>query len=111
MPALRVLMSVRRVTVVLLLATVLAGCSGPSSKPELVWGKRGVNNGMFFRPRAAAIGPGDRLYIVDYTARIQVFDLDGHYIGPTWTTPDYRIGRPSGLAVGREGNLIVCDSH
>ncbi len=90
---------------------VIAGCSGPSSKPDLIWGKRGVNDGMFVRPRAAAIGPGDRLYIVDYTARIQVFDLDGHYIGPTWTTPDYRIGRPSNLSIDREGNLIVSDSH
>ncbi len=88
-----------------------AGCSGPSSHPDLVWGKRGVNDGMFVRPRAAAIGPGDRLYIVDYTARIQVFDLDGNYIGPTWTTPDYRIGRPSNLAIDREGNVIVSDSH
>jgi DNA-binding beta-propeller fold protein YncE len=88
-----------------------AGCSGPSSKPDLVWGKRGVNDGMFVRPRAAAIGPDDRLYIVDYTARIQVFDLDGNYVGPTWTTPDYRNGRPSSLSIGRDGNLIVCDSH
>ena len=86
------------------------GC-GPSAKPELVWGKRGVNDGEFVRPRAAVIGPDDRLYIVDYTARIQVFDLDGKYLGPTWTTPDYRNGRPSGLGIARDGNLIVCDSH
>jgi DNA-binding beta-propeller fold protein YncE len=91
--------------------SIIIGCSGPSSHPDLVWGKRGVNDGMFVRPRAAAIGPGDRLYIVDYTARIQVFDLDGHYIGPTWTTPDYSIGRPSNLSIDREGNLIVSDSH
>ncbi len=94
----------------LCLALFVAGC-GPSAKPELVWGKRGVNDGQFVRPRAAAIGPDDRLYIVDYTARIQVFDLDGNYLGPTWTTPDYRNGRPSGLGIARDGNLIVCDSH
>jgi len=91
--------------------SIAVGCSGPSAHPELVWGKRGVNDGMFVRPRAAAIGPGDRLYIVDYTARIQVFDLDGRYIGPTWTTPDYSIGRPSNLSIDRDGNLIVSDSH
>lgn len=90
---------------------LLAGCSGASSKPDLVWGKRGVNDGMLVRPRAAAIGPRDRLYIVDYTARIQVFDLDGRYVGPTWTTPDYAIGRPSDVAIGRDGNVIICDSH
>jgi DNA-binding beta-propeller fold protein YncE len=104
-------MRLRLVTAGFLLAALVAGCSGPSSKPDLVWGKRGVRDGMLVRPRAAAIGPGDRLYIVDYTARIQVFDLDGNYVGPTWTTPDYSNGRPSDLAFNRDGNLIVCDSH
>src|SRR5262249_15246075 len=65
----------------------------------------------FVKPRAAAIDPKDRLFIVDFTARIQVFDCDGQYLGPTWTTPDYRNGRPSGLSIDRDGNLIVSDSH
>ena len=63
------------------------------------------------RPRAAVIDGEDRLCIVDFTARIQAFDLDGNYLGPTFTTPDFRNGRPSGLGVNRDGNLIVCDSH
>lgn len=87
------------------------GCGGDPSQPELVWGKRGVQNGDFVRPRAIAIDAQDRLYIVDFTARIQVYDRDGHYLGPTWTTPDYRNGRPSGLSIARDGNLIVSDSH
>jgi DNA-binding beta-propeller fold protein YncE len=77
----------------------------------LVWGRKGVQDGDFVRPRAVAIDSQDRLYIVDYTARIQVFDRDGHYLGPTWTTPDYRNGRPSGLSIDRDGNLLVSDSH
>lgn len=89
----------------------LAGCGGPRAEPELVWGQRGVRNGELVRPRAAAIDANDRLYIVDYTARIQVFDRDGHFLGPCWTTPDFRNGRPSGLSIDRDGNLIVCDSH
>jgi DNA-binding beta-propeller fold protein YncE len=48
---------------------------------------------------------------VDFTARVQAYDLDGNYIGPTFTTPDFRNGRPSGLGVTRDGKLIVCDSH
>ena len=48
---------------------------------------------------------------MDFTARIQVYDRDGVYLGPTWTTPDYRQGRPSGLGIDRDGNLLVCDSH
>src|SRR5262245_13452387 len=74
-----------------------AGCGGPRDEPEIVWGKRGVANGDFVRPRAAAIDDKDHLYVVDYTARIQVFDRDGKFLGPCWTTPDYRNGRPSGL--------------
>jgi DNA-binding beta-propeller fold protein YncE len=89
----------------------LPGCSKLRSAPELVWGKRGAADGDFVRPRAIAIDAQDRLFIVDYTARIQVYDRDGHYLGPTWTTPDYRNGRPSGLSIDRDGNLIVSDSH
>jgi DNA-binding beta-propeller fold protein YncE len=78
--------------------------------PELVWGKQGVLDGELVRPRAVAIDAHDRLYIVDYTARIQVFDRYGKFI-TGWKTPDYRNGRPSGMAIDREGNVIVCDSH
>jgi sugar lactone lactonase YvrE len=87
-----------------------AGCADPA-KPQLVWGKRGVRDGELARPRAIAIDGEDRLYIVDFTARIQVFDRDGRFVGPCWTTPDYRDGRPSGLGIDRDGNLIVSDSH
>jgi DNA-binding beta-propeller fold protein YncE len=90
----------------------LCGCGGPSAQPELVWGRRGTQDGDLIRPRAIAIDAQDRLYIVDFTARIQVYDRDGRYLeGHTWTTPDYRNGRPSGLSIDRDGNLLVSDSH
>jgi DNA-binding beta-propeller fold protein YncE len=95
----------------LLLAVFFAGCGGPSATPEKVWGKRGVQAGDFVKPRAIAIDSKDRLYIVDFTARIQVYDRDGNHLGITWTTPDYRNGRPSGLSMDRDGNLLVSDSH
>jgi DNA-binding beta-propeller fold protein YncE len=94
-----------------ILALLLLGCGGPSAEPERVWGKRGVQPGDFVKPRAIAIDAQDRLYIVDFTARIQVYDRDGNYLGITWTTPDYRNGRPSGLSIDRDGNLLVSDSH
>jgi DNA-binding beta-propeller fold protein YncE len=94
-----------------LLLPILAGCGGTSAEPELVWGRRGVAGGDLVKPRAAAIDAQDRLYLVDWTARIQVFDRDGKYLGHTWTTPDYRNGRPSGLSIDRDGNLLVSDSH
>lgn len=95
----------------LVAATAIAGCGRSGAQPDLLWGKRGVVNGDFVRPRAIAILPGDRLYIVDFTARIQAYDADGQYLGITWQTPDYRNGRPSGLSVSNDGNLIVSDSH
>ena len=93
------------------LLLLLTGCAGSSAAPELVWGKRGVQPGDLVKPRAIAIGPDDRLYVVDYTARIQAYDRNGKHLGITWTTPDYRNGRPAGLSVDRHGNVIVSDSH
>jgi DNA-binding beta-propeller fold protein YncE len=89
----------------------LAGCADEPGRAELVWGQRGVQDGDLIRPRAVAIDGQDRLFVVDFTARIQVYDRDGNYLGPTWTTPDYRKGRPSGLSIDRDGHLIVSDSH
>jgi sugar lactone lactonase YvrE len=90
---------------------LLAGCGKSTEAPELVWGRRGVQPGDMVRPRAIAIDREDRLYIVDFTARIQVFDRDGQYLDIGWTTPDYRAGRPSGLSIDQMGNLLVSDSH
>jgi len=80
-------------------------------RSNLVWGERGVQDGQLIKPRAIAIDPGDRLYIVDWTARIQVYDRDGKFLGKSWHPPDYRNGRPSGLSIDNSGNLIVSDSH
>src|SRR5262245_53218346 len=95
----------------LLLLVPLAGCGGPSDRPDLVWGKKGVRDGDLVRPRAAVIDAQDRLWVVDFTARVQAYDLDGKHLGITFATPDYRKGRPSGLGLDRHGNLIVADSH
>jgi DNA-binding beta-propeller fold protein YncE len=92
-------------------AALAAGCSrGPAEQPDLVWGRRGVTAGDLVKPRAAAID-GDTIYLVDFTARIQAYDLDGNYRGVTWQTPDFRNGRPSGLSIGSGGRVIVADSH
>ncbi len=103
------------ITSFLALATVVAGWTllrsrGPSQFPDKLWGRRGVLPGDMVRPRAAVI-VGDRLFTVDFTARIQAYDLDGNFLGISFTTPDFRNGRPSGLGVTLDGNLIVCDSH
>ncbi len=77
---------------------------------EKVWGQQGVGDGRFEKPRAIAIDGEDRLYIVDKTARIQVFDADGNYLR-SWRTPVWKNGKPSGLSFDHEGNLLVADTH
>jgi DNA-binding beta-propeller fold protein YncE len=94
-----------------LAVAVVAGCDRPSEKPQIVWGRRGIQPGDIVRPRAIAIDRQDRLFLVDFTARIQAYDADGQYLGATWRTPDFRNGRPSGLSIDRDGHLIVSDSH
>ncbi len=87
------------------------GCGRNTDRPETVWGRRGIRGGDLVKPRAIAIDPDDHIYLVDWTARIQAFDRDGKFLGISWRTPDFRNGRPSGLAWDQDGFLIVSDSH
>jgi sugar lactone lactonase YvrE len=80
-------------------------------KPDLVWGSKGVLAGKFVRPRAATVDRKGRIFIVDFTARIQSYDSEGQHTGLTWETPDFRNGRPSGLSTNNDGNIMVSDSH
>lgn len=78
--------------------------------PEAVWGSRGLSDGRFQKPRAIAIDRGELIYIVDKTARIQVFDTQGRFIRG-WRTPARQTGKPTGLSIGRDGNVLVADTH
>jgi sugar lactone lactonase YvrE len=96
-----------------LLAAVAGGCGKPVAHDgqfERVWGSVGVGDGRFSKPRAMAIDAQDQLYIVDMTARIQVFDLDGRFVRG-WQTPDHEFGKPTGLKIAPDGNLLVADTH
>jgi DNA-binding beta-propeller fold protein YncE len=91
----------------------LAGCDREKltiGTLQLVWGRLGISDGRFQKPRAMAIDKQDRVYIVDMTARIQVFDADGNFIR-SWQTPAHENGRPTGMSIDRDGNLAVADTH
>lgn len=77
---------------------------------EATWGTHGVQPGQFHKPRAIAIDGQDRLYIVDKTARIQVFSRDGEVLWH-WRTPKWQFGKPTGLSVHPDGTLMVADTH
>lgn len=91
------------------------GCTGSDSAPstgrlESIWGKHGTSPGRLQKPRAMAIDRDDLVYIVDMTARIQVFTTDGQYLRG-WQTPEHEKGRPTGLSIDRHGNVLVADTH
>jgi DNA-binding beta-propeller fold protein YncE len=79
-------------------------------KPLKTFGRRGTSPGRLQKPRAIAVDAQNELYIVDMTARIQVFDQQGNYLRG-WQTPESENGRPSGLSIGRDGNVLVADTH
>lgn len=95
------------------LALNVCGCHSGDANSDanvLVWGRRGLDDGRFIKPRAITIDAQDRLYIVDMTSRIQVFDRDGSFIR-SWRTPECAQGKPCGLSISQDGLLMVCDTH
>jgi sugar lactone lactonase YvrE len=95
------------------MAMALSGCREAGTgdgRLDKVWGDVGLGPGRFSKPRAIAIDKRDELYIVDMTARIQVFDADGRYLRG-WNTPAHETGKPTGLTIAPDGNLLVADTH
>jgi sugar lactone lactonase YvrE len=88
---------------------VPGGTPSSSGELELVWGRHGLTPGRFHKPRAIAIDREDRLYIVDMTARIQVFDREGSFLRE-WQTPTHEFGRPTGMTVV-DDRVLVADTH
>lgn len=82
----------------------------PEGQADLVWGRHGFSQGRFFKPRAIAIDSSDLIYIVDMMGRIQVFDTEGRW-QREWRTPQIERGKPCGLGIGRDGSVLVGDTH
>lgn len=76
-----------------------------------VVGSRGTSPGRFNFPRAIAVEPETgRFYVVDRSGRIQLFDPEGKYL-LSWEMPEHKFGQPVGLAIEKDGSLLVNDSH
>lgn len=94
-------------------AALAAGCGEATDsigRLDLVWGRRGISDGRLQKPRAMAIDENELLYIVDMTARIQVFTTDGEFVR-AWQTPIHTNGRPTGISIDRQGRVLVADTH
>jgi DNA-binding beta-propeller fold protein YncE len=105
----------RRQALTLVASAFFCGCvpnrsnnPGPS---DLVIGQRGLADGRFQKPRAMAISPSDEIYVIDKTARIQVFNPAGKFLRG-WKTPEGANGKPTGASIDpTKGNLLVADTH
>lgn len=99
-------------------SAVTLGCGEPAidaggtlGRGDAVWGVHGVVAGRMHKPRAMAIDAEDRLYLVDFTARILVYDADGNFLR-SWSTPVRDNGRPTGLTFDVASNeVLVADTH
>ncbi|MHB1034427.1 MAG: NHL repeat-containing protein [Pirellulales bacterium] len=99
--------------ILVVLAVGLPGCDEDKASIghlDKVWGRRGITDGRLQKPRAMAIDDEDHLYLVDMTARIQVFTADGEFLRG-WRTPDHQIGKPTGLTIDHQGRVLVADTH
>ena len=95
------------------LLLVAGGCT---PKPDEIgrlqctFGRQGNSDGRFQTPRGIAIDEIDNIYVVDKSARIQVFNTKGEYLRG-WTTPQFSAGKPEGISAGRGGKILVADTH
>ena len=96
----------------------IPGCDGAGTSAGIapiehrtIFGRPGNLEGRFDYPRAIAVdGARKRIYVVDKSARIQRFDLDGT-LQASWRMPAYDNGKPTGLNVAPNGNVLVADTH
>ncbi len=91
----------RREFLVLGAGSALASCSASRSSSNsgvTQWGSEGLRDGSFLRPRAVGVHD-DRVYVVDTTGRVQVFDRDGVFLG-MWKVPRSDNGTPTAVAFG-----------
>ncbi len=97
----------------MVLGALVTGCSRDSSTagaPLLIFGRTGMGAGEFSYPRAAAIAPSGRLYIVDKSAHLQCLSQEGVFL-LDWHMPEKEAGKPTGISIAPDGTVYVADTH
>ncbi|MSU57749.1 MAG: 6-bladed beta-propeller [Pedosphaera sp.] len=98
-----------------------SGCSPQRTKNEAALtsrffeyaetiGSRGVGIGEFNKPRSVAVDLRDNVYAVDMTGRVQKFSPEGKFL-LTWQMPQTDKGKPKGMCLDADGNIIVVEPH
>jgi DNA-binding beta-propeller fold protein YncE len=88
------------------------GCSARPAQPPaafLTWGKHGLRDGEFKKPRAIN-ATADEVCVIDRTGRVQVFQHDGTF-QRGWRMPDAVNGTPTGMTFTGDGNVLIPDTH
>ena len=103
------------------MAGLISGCSKPLSSQSAplesrffteasVIASRGAGPGEVNKPRSVTVGTDGSLYVVDMTGRVQKFSNTGSFL-KSWQMEKTDLGRPKGLGVDREGNIMVNEPH
>jgi DNA-binding beta-propeller fold protein YncE len=102
---------------IVITVSCFAGCSGGSDadprplNTEYAFGSPGQALGQFGYPRCIDVDPErHHVYVIDKTARVQRFDLDGH-AQIEWHMPEMQQGKPTGITVAPNGHVFVLDTH
>lgn len=108
----------------IILTSCVAGCSNhietktPNEalldsrifEKAIIIGTQGRSPGFFIKPRSLTVDREDYLYVVDMTGRVQKFDQDGNYV-LQWQMPELERGKPKGMCLDAEGNIVVVEPH
>jgi ABC-type Fe3+ transport system permease subunit len=100
---------------------VVVGCGDPVRERRValesrwfshveVIGHRGVGPGQFNKPRSLVCDRNDNLYVADVTGRIQKFDANGRFL-LQWQMPQTDLGKPKGMGLDAQGNILVIEPH
>jgi len=73
-------------------------------------GRRGAGAGEFNKPRSLAIDRMDDVYVVDMTGRVQKFSPEGKFL-LSWQMPQTDLGKPKGMCLDENGNIVVVEPH
>ena len=75
-----------------------------------VIGGFGRGAGRFIKPRSLAVDQKGNLYVVDFSGRLQKFDLQGRWIW-SYQFQEIQRGKPKGMTVDQKGRIVVAEPH